>query len=154
MSEITTLQGILRSTANGPAWHGPSVAQVIEGISAEHAASHPIKGAHSIWELLLHMDAWQIFALHMCDGSPVEMLKGDADWPPIDDISEANWTAAKDAFATHTQQLNDCLNSWDDAKLREPVPGVDFPFKVLLHGVAHHNVYHAGQIALLKKGAE
>ncbi len=153
MSEVSTLKGILRSTANGPAWHGPSVAETLEGITADQAASNPLKGAHSIWELVLHMDAWQVFALRMCEGNPVEMLEGDADWPPVDSTDESAWVKAKVALANHAQRLNELLDEWDDNKLREPVPGREFPFKVLLHGVAHHNIYHAGQIALLKKGS-
>jgi len=152
MSEISTLQGILRSAARGPAWHGPSVADTLKDISPDQAASHPIENVHSIWELLLHMDAWQVFALRMCEGNPTPMLKGDADWPPVTDVSDAAWITAKEAFADHARQLNDCFGAWDDAKLREAIPGGEFPFKVLLHGVVHHNIYHAGQIALLKKG--
>ena len=151
MSETSTLQGILRSAASGPAWHVPSVAQLLEDITAEQAASHPLANAHSIWELLLHMDAWQSFALRTCEGHDTPMLDGDADWPPVSDTSDAAWSATKDAFAKHAKQISACLDSWDDAKLRESVPGREFPFKVLLHGVAHHNLYHAGQIALLKK---
>lgn len=151
MSETSTLQGILRSIATGPAWYGPSVAQTLEGITADQAAARPVANAHSIWELLLHMDAWQVFTLRMCEGNPIPMLEGDADWPPVSDTSDAAWTAAKDAFAEHAQQLNACFATWDDAKLREAVPGREFPFKVLLHGIAHHNVYHAGQIGMLKK---
>lgn len=151
MSETSTLQGILKSIATGPAWYGPSVAQTLEGITADQAAARPVANAHSIWELLLHMDAWQVFTLRMCEGNPIPMLEGDADWPPVSDTNNAAWTAAKDAFTEHTQQLNTCFASWDDAKLRETVPGREFPFKVLLHGIAHHNVYHAGQIGMLKK---
>jgi len=151
MSEISTLQGILRSTVSGPAWHGPSVAETLEGITADQAAARPMENAHSIWELLLHMDAWQVFALRMCEGNPIPSLKGEADWPSVNDSSEAAWIATKDAFTDHARQVNECFASWDESKLREPVPGGEFPYKVILHGVAHHNIYHAGQIALLKK---
>lgn len=151
MSQISTLQGILRSAASGPAWHGPSVAEALENITSDQAASHPMKNAHSIWELLSHMDAWQVFALRMCEGKPIPTLQDDADWPPVNDTNDAAWSAAKEAFAEHARQLNACIDSWDDSKLRDTVPDGEFPFKVLLHGAAHHNIYHAGQISLLKK---
>lgn len=153
MSEVSTVNGILRSAASGPAWHGPSVAQIIEDVTAVQAAAKPVPDAHSIWELLLHMDAWQVFALHMCEDNPLPMLEGDADWPPVTDTSDDAWNAAKAAFAEHAKGLGQCIATWDDAKLRETVPGGEFPFKVLLHGVAHHNLYHAGQVAMLKKAA-
>lgn len=153
MSELSTAKAILRSAASGPAWHGPSVAQLLEGVTAECAATTPIPNVHSIWELLLHMDAWQVFALRLCEGDRVPMLEGDDNWPPVKDRSDAEWDAAKASFMEHAHAIGECIATWDDAKLREPVPGAEFPFKVLLHGVAHHNLYHAGQIAILKKAA-
>ena len=42
----------------GESWHGPSVREVLAGVSAEDAAAHPIAGAHSIWEIVLHLTGW------------------------------------------------------------------------------------------------
>jgi len=151
MSAITTIQGIIKSSVTGPAWHGPAVMELLADVSAEQAAAKPIANAHSIWELVLHMDAWQAFALRICEGDPEEMLQGDADWPPVTDTSAEAWEAAKQSFVDTANRIRACIADWDDAKLREPLPGREFPFKVLLHGVAHHNLYHAGQIGLLKK---
>ena len=53
--EIERIETQLRLSFEGPAWHGPSVLEALEGVSAEDAAEHPIEGAHSIWELVLHL---------------------------------------------------------------------------------------------------
>ena len=52
--EMMRLEEQLRRALDGEAWHGPSVLEVLAGVSAEQASSHPIPGSHSIWELVLH----------------------------------------------------------------------------------------------------
>ncbi len=58
MSETARLADQIRRAFAGDAWHGDSVLELLKGVDAETAASHPIKGAHSIWELVLHIAAW------------------------------------------------------------------------------------------------
>src|SRR5438552_12220640 len=52
----------LFSTLNGEAWYGDSVQKILEGVTSQQALSHPIPAAHSIWELVHHVDAWCKFA--------------------------------------------------------------------------------------------
>ena len=54
-TELRRLEEQLERTLEGGAWHGPSVLEVLEGVTAAQAAAHPIAGAHSIWELVLHL---------------------------------------------------------------------------------------------------
>ena len=54
-AEVFRLNEQLRRALQGDAWHGPSVLELLAGLSASQAASHPIAGAHSIWELVLHI---------------------------------------------------------------------------------------------------
>jgi len=49
MSETTRLADQLRRAFKGEAWHGPSVLEILDGIDAKRAATHPIDGVHSIW---------------------------------------------------------------------------------------------------------
>ena len=58
MSEIQRIVDQMDRAFAGDAWHGPSLEQVLDGISAEDASRHPIAQAHSIWELLHHVRAW------------------------------------------------------------------------------------------------
>ena len=53
--EMIRLEEQLRLAVEGEAWHGPSVLEAVAGVSAEQASSHPIRDAHSIWELVLHI---------------------------------------------------------------------------------------------------
>lgn len=152
MSEATTISAILKSVAHGPAWHGPSVMELLEGVAPEDAARRPVAAAHSIWEILLHMNAWQDYTVDVANGAPGDSLQGEEDWPPMPDVPSAEaWEAGKRYFEGGGQEIRELITHFDDARMHENIPGREFPMKVLLHGVIHHNLYHCGQIALLKK---
>ena len=57
-AECTRIADELSSTLNGEAWYGDSLREILEGVTASQALSHPIGSAHSIWELVLHLEAW------------------------------------------------------------------------------------------------
>ncbi len=152
MSEATTIAGMLKSVIDGPAWHGPSAMETIETMSAEQARRKSVKDAHSAWELALHMIAWQEYAIRVVDGSKESPLEGVADWPKLPETpNEAAWDTAKRKLEGGMRELRERVMHLDETRLREKVPGRDFPLKVLLHGLVHHHVYHVGQIAILKK---
>ena len=59
MTEVQRIREQFQRAFNGEAWHGPSVLKILDGVTAQQAAAHPIPGAHSIWELTLHIAAWE-----------------------------------------------------------------------------------------------
>ena len=59
MKETERIREQLKRAFEGGAWHGPGVLEILENVSAAQAATHPIEGAHSIWELVLHIKAWE-----------------------------------------------------------------------------------------------
>lgn len=152
MSEARTIAGMLKSVVDGPAWHGPSVMELVDTLSAEQARRKPVKDAHSIWELMLHMVAWQEYALQVLNGGDASALEGEEDWPRLPEPpTDAAWDTTKRKFEGGMRELREKIVHLDESPLRSPVPGREFPLKVLLHGLVHHNVYHCGQIALLRK---
>ena len=68
MAEIDRLIDELRRDQQADPWHGPSARQVLEGVTAAAAAARPIPGAHSIWELALHIIAWRNEVARRVDG--------------------------------------------------------------------------------------
>jgi hypothetical protein len=58
MKETERIRDQLHRAFAGDAWHGPSVLEILENVTASQAATRPIAGAHSIWELVLHIKAW------------------------------------------------------------------------------------------------
>jgi uncharacterized damage-inducible protein DinB len=151
MSEIQRIVDQLERACEGNAWHGPSVRELLKGISARQAATQSMPAGHSIWETVLHMQAWQDVARRRLGGEVIGDLPPQLDWPPIPDTSETAWRQAVDNLTRSKQQLHEAISRLDDHRLGDPVPGKEHSVYVLLHGVIQHNLYHAGQIAVLKK---
>lgn len=150
MSEATRIHDQLRKSYAGPAWHGPALREVLEGIGEQAAARHT-GDAHSVRELVRHIAAWEEIAARTLAGH--EYLSGPA--LPL----ETNWPPEAGSFTDEIlnleraqRDLEAAVHSFPDARLDTSVPGEpSLSFYVLLHGVIQHNLYHAGQIALLKK---
>lgn len=151
MSEARRIRHQLKVSYYGKAWHGPALKEVLEGVTAEIAAERPIEDAHSIWQIVRHIAAWQSEVARVLEGKPYETLTGEADWPPVEDKSDVAWTGALGELENAQKSLLDAAANLQDDQLDQHVPGRDFALYYLLHGLIQHNIYHAGQIALLKK---
>jgi uncharacterized damage-inducible protein DinB len=129
--------------------------EILQGVNAAMAAAHPIKNAHSIWELVLHIAAWDGAVLTRTGGKAVQ-LRDEQNFPPVKDTSEAAWRGAiEHAKRTH-KDLVQAVAAFPDARLAEQVPGKSesyYNFFYMFSGIVQHELYHAGQIALLKKAA-
>ena len=145
--EIKFLASQLRRSYEGQAWHGPCLLELLSGVTSEQAAAKPVSGAHSIFELVLHVTAWVREALAVVEGKKYETLVGEKDWPPV----RETWQAALDDLGATTHALVTAIRAMPEEKLGESAGGAEYNFYFLLHGVVQHNLYHAGQIALLKR---
>ncbi len=145
----------LRKAYSGDPWYGPSTESLIAGLSASDAASHPIEGRHSIWEVVLHMIAWQNEVVRRLRGSDPAWPE-EGDWQEITESSDRAWAEVKASLASSTGRLEEQLRSTvidyealvGTARSRELATGVTIGETVL--GILQHNAYHTGQIALLK----
>jgi uncharacterized damage-inducible protein DinB len=149
-SELALIADQLRRAVEGDAWHGPSVLETLNGVDANTAAARPVAGAHSIWEILHHITAWTIAVLRRLDGEAVELTGAD-DWPPVTAASEDAWRSTVSFFREAQQALLAKINSMREDQLALPVPGKDYNASFMLHGLVQHHLYHAGQMAILKK---
>ena len=154
MSETARIIDQFRRAFDGEAWHGPSVLALLEGVTAEQASARPIAGAHTIWELTQHIRAWEGACLRRLNGDPAQ-LPDSEDWSDVNDHSEAAWEKTKQQLVATHQQLLQAIASLDDSRLDQPIMNhPEIPFSstyVTLHGGVQHDLYHAGQIAILKK---
>ena len=151
-SEAARIADQLGRAFDGEAWHGDSLFEILEGVTAAQAA-RPIQGAHSIWELVLHIAAWDDAVRRRFAGVAVE-LSDVENFTAVTDTSEAAWLAALARARRAHHDLIAAVNELPDSRLYEMVPGKEGPhytFYYMLHGVVQHELYHAGQIALLKK---
>jgi uncharacterized damage-inducible protein DinB len=150
-TETERIASQLNQSIEGPAWHGPSLKEVLEGVNAGMAAAKPLAGAHSIWDLVNHVLAWQAVALATLHGSEYHSLAGEADWPRVSDRTESAWQSTLTRVDERKALLGQAIRGFPDDRLDELVPGRQFRFYDLVHGVVQHNLYHAGQIAILKR---
>jgi uncharacterized damage-inducible protein DinB len=137
---------------HGAAWHGDAIWQVLDGISAERAALRPIANAHSIWEIVGHMAFWEGVAARRLGGLRAG-LEEDRNFPAAPDATEVNWQKTLDQFRASNQAFREALQKLDPARLDELSAAGKRSFYEEAHGLIEHNVYHAGQIALLAKAA-
>ena len=153
-TECNRIAYALASAINGEAWYGDSVREILDKITAGQAQARPIANAHSIWELVVHVEAWVILAEGAVQGKPIpawSTMPKEQDWPPVGDTSEVDWKeAVKSFFSTHLR-LVEAIKKLGDDRLEATVPGRPYNFYHLFQGMIQHAVYHAGQIALLKK---
>jgi len=153
MTQSALLADQIRRAFEGEAWHGDPVLEILKGINAKEAAAKPIKSAHSIWELVLHIAAWDGAALRRAEGSAVELSEAE-NFPPVHDKNEAAWQKAVQHLKDTHEKLVKAVASFPDNRLQERVPGKKekyYDFYYLFSGIVQHELYHAGQIAVLKK---
>ena len=153
MSQVDVAVEQLKLAFEGDPWHGPPVMEILKDIDAPKAAARPINTAHSIWELVRHIAVWENVGRRRLTGDRAQIeISSPEDWPPPEDTSEAAWEQAKDALNRGHQALVEAIARTPESRLDEPIFEGMSTVYVTLHGVIQHDLYHAGQIAMLKKG--
>ncbi len=153
MSQTALLADQIRRAFEGEAWHGDPVLEIVKGIKAKDAAAYPIQNAHSIWELVLHIAAWDGAVLRRTGDTAVQ-LSDTENFPPVPDTSEKAWQSAVENMKRVHEQLVKAVAAFPDSRLQEQVPGKKekyYNFYYMFSGIVQHELYHAGQIAVLKK---
>jgi uncharacterized damage-inducible protein DinB len=150
MTEIERIGDQIRRAYGGRAWHGPSLQEVLAGVTAEQAAARPVANAHSIWEIVNHVSAWTSAVRQRMEGRSVEEPE-EGDWPEVLDPSDAAWKGTLAALENNYGALRRAIAGLDDSRLEEPCGGQPASYYIHLTGSVQHYIYHAGQIALLKK---
>lgn len=146
MSEAKRIADQLRRAVRGPAWHGDSLAEILEGVTAEQASKVAIEGANTIHAIVLHQAAWAEIALERVNAGQTRAISPDENFPAPGDWAAdlARLFASSDRLAAHIDGMSDTELEF----ILEPNTQSVYH---LLHGIVQHHLYHAGQIVLLKK---
>ena len=149
-SKASRIADQLHRAFYGSAWHGPAVLELLEDVDADTAAARPLENVHSIWELLLHVEVWDRAAMVRLGGQKWQP-EGTDNFPPPGKATEGAWRkVVAGAKRTH-DLLVKTVEALPESRLRDRVPGKRYDFYHMLHGIAQHELYHAGQMAILKK---
>jgi uncharacterized damage-inducible protein DinB len=151
MSEVERILDQMDRAFAGDAWHGPPLKSSLDGLTAEDASKHAINGAHSIWELVLHIATWNKIVEQELQGASIE-LTSELDWPPVWEATDIEWQRAVENLVDARRRLRKTVEGLRDEQLDErPSKRTNNSRYLMLHGVVQHDLYHAGQIAILKK---
>jgi len=149
MSEVKFLRDQIETTYKGDSWHGPNLVNTLKGIDYKQAMTRPLGHRHTIWELTDHTSFWMEEVWKAVKNMEATELDPENNWPEMG-ASEEEWRQSVARLEASVNMVLDALAMWRDEQLYEKVPGRDYTFKQMLHGMVHHNLYHAGQINLLR----
>ena len=147
--DVEILADQIRRAFWGESWHGPSVREVLAGVSAEVAAAHPVAGAHSIWEIVLHIIGGYNLVLRRVRGERVQ-LAPEEEWPLVVQVSSDAWRESQQTLEQLNQQLQSAVRAFPAERLSQEL-GSEYSAYIQFLGAPQHDLYHAGQIVVLKK---
>ena len=150
MSEITRILNHYDAVLNGSPWHGDPIWQILDGISAETATARPLNGSHTIWEIVMHMTFWEGVGTQRLAGQRAGLVE-ELNFPAMPTPTSQNWEQTLDQFRASNQQFRAALAKLDPARLDDLSAAGKRTYYDEAHGVIEHDIYHAGQIALLRK---
>ncbi len=151
-NEIQLYKNLLKHSFNGTPWFGPSLIEQLEKISPELASKRMSVSRKNIAEYLMHIITWRKFTIEKLKGNADYTIEisSEADWPPVPDIDTSIWNNMLTDLKATQEELLGLLENFDPAKLDEPVPGAKYKYKIMLSGLVQHDIYHSGQVGLLK----
>jgi hypothetical protein len=148
-----TLLDLLDEAFDRRAWHGPNLRGSIRGLSRPVATWRPSPDRHNIWELVVHAAYWKYAVRRRLTGDKRGRfaLAGRNFWVrPVEDSDRA-WKADVALLVHEHQALRRVIADFPAARLGTRAPGGSFTYAATIRGVAAHDLYHAGQIQLLKR---
>jgi uncharacterized damage-inducible protein DinB len=145
MHQTQQIADSYRAATVKAAWYGPSLAELLAQISPELATTAPVPGSHSISELLQHLLLWNERVRNTSDSNSLPRWQPEKEWaePPIP------WNELVSRWSLSRELLEEKIRNFPIEDLAKQVPGRDYPYETMLHGIVEHAIYHSGQIAMV-----
>jgi uncharacterized damage-inducible protein DinB len=150
MDQVQRILQHYDASLHGDAWHGDAVWTILESVSLEEAAARSLAGAHSIWEIVSHMTFWEGVATTRLAGGKAGLVE-ELNFPAMPAATAEHWRKTLDDFGASNERFRQALQQLDPARLDELTAAGKRTYYGEAHGIIEHNIYHAGQIALLRK---
>lgn len=152
-ARLATLHRSVDRCFRGPAWHGPTLRSSLRGVGLDEAVFRPGADRHNIWELLVHAAYWKYRVCALLTDLPRGSfeLKGSNFFERPAERTLAAWTGDLELLESWHERLLEAIDAFSPERLDEAFGEGRFTYEALIDGAGGHDVYHAGQIQLLKK---
>lgn len=133
-------------------WHGANLRGALRGLAPEQAAWRPSRGRHNIWELVVHSAYWKYDIRRRLTGGVGRWfaIEGSNFWSRPVDGTMNEWKSDLALLEAEHRALREAVAGFPEKRWTQKAPGKPFDFEGLVRGIAAHDIYHAGQIQLLK----
>lgn len=151
-TELSLLLDALDEAFDRKSWHGTNLRGSLRSLTAEQAAWRPAPGRHNIWELAVHAAYWKYAVRRQITEAERGSfpLKG-SNFFPRNGGDEAAWKSDVRLLTEQHRLLREAAALLDPGLLDKKAPRSKYTHAFLLRGAAAHDLYHAGQIQLLKR---
>jgi hypothetical protein len=149
---IQQLLAVLDEAFDHTSWHGPNLRASIRGVKPELAARRPAPARHNIHEIVVHAAYWKYAVRRMLTGEPRGSFgeKG-SNWFPRDEAGADQWQRDVELLISEHARLREAVLNFDPLRLTDPTPKRRYTYAATIRGAAAHDLYHAGQIQLIKR---
>jgi hypothetical protein len=150
---ITELLFLLDEAFQRRAWHGTNLQGSLRGLTPAQAARRPGPGRHNIWELIIHTAYWKYAVTRRLTGAKRGSFPySGSNWFVRDGGTSQDLKRDIALLKQCHRELIDAVGKVKPGELQARSPGSRYPRGFTIRGIAAHDLYHAGQIQLIKKG--
>lgn len=152
-NELSLLLEILDQAYEKKAWHGTNLRGSIRGLTAREAAWRPARGRHNIWEIVLHAAYWKYTMRRRLQEEKRGSfpLKGSNWFTRPAEVTEKAWRSDIALLDETHRSMRRAIETLNGNELRTKAPGGTYTHATLIYGIASHDLYHAGQIQVIKR---
>lgn len=155
MTDLTLLLSILDEAFDARSWHGTTLRGSLRGLTSREASWRLAAGRHNIWEVVLHCAYWKYTVRQrLTGGTRGSFALEGSNWferPAVGHDDEKAWRTDVALLSAEHRQLRDAVSSTSRARLHDPIGRGRSSPAFLIRGIAAHDLYHAGQIQLIKR---
>jgi hypothetical protein len=150
---VQLLLEVFDQAYTAPSWHGTPLKGTLRGLSAREALWRPDSKRHCIWDLVLHTAYWKCMVRRRLLRDPdIAFPRDGANWPVLPEHpDDAAWKRDRHLLDEQHRLLHDAITKLTPADLGRRGWRSKWPMRTEIYGIASHDLYHAGQIQLLKR---
>ncbi len=152
-ARVRLLLEVFDQAYTAPSWHGTPLKGTLRGLSAREARWRPAPKRHCIWDLVLHTAYWKCMVRRRLLRDPaIAFPRHGANWPALPDRpNDAAWKRDRDLLDEQHRLLRNAIAALKPAELSRRGWRSKWRVKAEIYGIASHDLYHAGQIQMLKR---